>query len=192
MNDSGAGLREVYDAIAECWCSPQDVDVQAAARRAEAAIGRLNGTSGPSRQELAGFLACPVSEEAYVRLFELDPLCPLYVGSHVFDEPKTCAQAGMSDRNGYMIELLGIYRHFGLAPDPTELPDYLPLMLEFLSLTAGSEDPPRRKLIAEYLVPHLPALRARLEELKTPYLNLLAVLEQVLAIDLEEPLHTGE
>lgn len=190
MSDGVSGLRDVYTAMAELWCSPQDVDVQASGRRANEAITALNGTDRASADSLSQFLARPISEEEYVRLFELDPLCPLYIGSHVFDEPKTCAQAGVSNRNAYMIELLGIFRHFGLSPDRKELPDYLPLIVEFLSLTAGSDEQPRRKLIEEYIVPHLPALRSRLEELKTPYLHLLAALEQVLKLDLESSAQT--
>jgi nitrate reductase molybdenum cofactor assembly chaperone len=83
-----------------------------------------------------------------------------------------------------MIELLGIYRHLGLMPNRKELPDYLPLVVELLSLTAGSEDRVREKLITEYILPFLPPIRSRLEELKTPYLYLLDALERVLKLDL--------
>ncbi|MEE8326150.1 MAG: hypothetical protein V3R58_03845, partial [candidate division NC10 bacterium] len=92
--------------------------------------------------------------------------------------------AAVSDRNGYMIELTGIYRHFGQVLDGTELPDYLPLMVEFLSLTVESrDDPVRGKLIDEYMVPFLPPMRSRLEELKTPYLHLLDALVRVMSVE---------
>jgi nitrate reductase delta subunit len=134
---------------------------------------------------LSRFLEDPILEEEYVELFELDPRCPLYLGSYSFDEPQTCAGAGTSDRNGYMIELLGIYKHLGLTPNGGELPDYLPLMVEFLALSAESEDPIREKFIEEYILPYLPAMRSRLEELKTPYLYLLDALERVVRLDME-------
>jgi nitrate reductase delta subunit len=160
-------------------------------RRAEKVIAGLEGIDKEGAGSLSEFLRNPVSEEEYVELFELDPKCPLYLGSHVFEEPKTCAQAGLSDRNGYMIELLGIYRHLGLSPNGKELPDYLPLMVEFLSLSAGSEDPVRGKLVKDYMLPYLPPIRARLEQLNTPYVCLLDALEKVLRMDLEQTLEVS-
>ncbi len=66
-----------------------------------------------------------------------------------------------------------------------ELADYLPLMMEFLALSAESKDPIRDKLIREYILPYLPPMRSKLEELKTPYLYLLDALERTLKFDLE-------
>jgi len=114
----------------------------------------------------------------------LDPQCPLYLGSHTYDEPTTCATAAVSDRNEYMIELGGIYSHFGRKTNGKELPDYLPLMVDFLSLTTKSKDDPvRGKFINEYILPFLPPMRARLEELKTPYLHLFDALGKVISIE---------
>jgi nitrate reductase molybdenum cofactor assembly chaperone len=184
MSESGQGLRDAYACIAELWCSPRDVHMEEVKRRAEKVVAGLEGIDKEAAALLSQFLRNSVSEEEYVELFELDPQCPLYLGSHVFEEPKTCAQAGLSDRNGYMIELLGIYRHLGLSPNAKELPDYLPLMVEFLSLSASSEDSVREKLIKEYILPNLPPIRTKLEELKTPYVRLLDALERVLRMDL--------
>jgi nitrate reductase assembly molybdenum cofactor insertion protein NarJ len=83
-----------------------------------------------------------------------------------------------------MLELLAIYRHLELMPNGKELPDYIPLVVEFLSLRAGSEDPIREKLIKEYILPILPPIRAKLEQLETPYFYLLDALERVLRLDL--------
>ena len=83
-----------------------------------------------------------------------------------------------------MIELLGVYRHLGLSPKGRELPDYLPLMVEFLALSAGSDDPVRGKLVKDYMLPYLPPIRSRLEQLKTPYVCLLDALERVLKAEL--------
>ena len=82
--------------------------------------------------------------------------------------------------------MVHLYKHFGQELDGKELPDYLPLMLEFLSLTVDSRDDPiRGKLIAEYIVPFLPPMRSRLEELEIPYLHLLGALEKVMSVDLK-------
>ncbi|MBM4221354.1 MAG: nitrate reductase molybdenum cofactor assembly chaperone [Gammaproteobacteria bacterium] len=173
MSEVVPHLQEGYAVLAELWCSPQDADLEDARRRAGAWLPDLHSVDPEAGGALARFLQHDIAEDEYISLFELDPRCALYVGSHTFEEPTTCAKAGVSDRNGYMIELLGIYRHLGLSPAGGELPDYLPMMVEFLALTAGSDDPVRDKLIREYLLPYLPPLRAKLEELHSPYQYLL-------------------
>ena len=180
-------LKEVYALIAALWCSPSETDAASENTRidAEELLERLEGIDKESANLLATFLKeNAVAEEDYVDLFELEPQCALYLGSHSYDEPKTCGNAAVSDRNGYMIELTGIYRHFGHMPNGKDLPDYLPLMVDFLSLTAESnDDPVREKLIKEYFLPYLPPMRSRLEELKTPYLYLLDALQKVINLE---------
>ena len=184
MSEVAQVLRDVYASMAELWCSPQDYNMEEVKGRASEAITGLEGMDKESATLLSQFLEEPTPEEEYIELFELEPQCPLYLGSHTYEEPKNCAQAAVSDRNGYMIELLGIYGHLELTPNGKELPDYLPLMVEFLSLVAGSEDPIREKLIKDYILPFLPPIRSRLEELNTHYLYLLDALERVLRLDL--------
>jgi nitrate reductase delta subunit len=134
-----------------------------------------------------------ISDESYIDLFELDPKCPLYLGTHSYDEPKTCAGAGVSDRNKYMIELRAIYKHFKKIADEKELPDYLPLMIDFLSLTIDSKnDSVRGKFIKEYFLPFLPPLQSKLKELKTPYVYLIDALDKIMNIDLETQLMSKE
>ena len=182
-------LKDVYALIAELWCSPPEADAtrESIKKDAEDAVKRLASIDKESAMLLSRFLReNAISEEEYVDLFELEPQCSLYLGSHTYDEPKTCANAAVSDRNGYMIELTGLYRHFGQTPNGKELPDYLPLMVDFLSLTAESrDDPVRGKLIDEYVLPFLPPMRSRLEELETPYLHLLDALQKVIDVDLK-------
>ena len=182
-------FKDVYALIAELWCSPPEEEAKRAEIRenAEGVVKSLEDIDTESAMLLSRFLGeDAIAEEEYIDLFELDPKCPLYLGSHTYDEPKTCATAAVSDRNGYMIDLVGIYKHFGQKPNVKELPDYLPLMVDFLSLTTESiDDPVRDKFIEEYILPFLPPMRSRLEELKTPYLHLLDALEKVINIELE-------
>ncbi len=189
-------VKDVYAVISELWCSPPEVDAERAEIRkdAERALEGLKNVDEESAKLLSTFLKeDTIAEEDYIDLFELQPQCSLYLGSHTYDEPKTCANAAVSDRNEYMIELIGVYRHFGQELDGKELPDYLPLMVEFLSLTVESrDDPVRRKLIDEYIVPLLPPMRSRLEELETPYLHLLGALEKVMSVDLKTQSLSGQ
>ncbi len=180
-------LKDVYTVIAELWCSPPEDDPtrQGIRNNAGAVAERLKGVEEEGAKSLSMFLReDDISDEDYIDLFELDPQCALYLGSHSYDEPKTCANAAMSDRNEYMIDLSGVYKHFGQMPNGRELPDYLPLMVDFLSLTTeANDDPVRDKFIEEYFLPYLPPLRTRLEELKTPYLFLLDALEKVVNLE---------
>jgi nitrate reductase delta subunit len=181
-------LMDIYSLIAELWCSPPEDDVhrQELRKDSEEMVRSLESIDKESARLLSRFLKeNSISDTDYIDLFELEPQCSLYLGSHSYEEPQTCANAAVSDRNGYMIELTGIYKHFGQMPNGLELPDYLPLILDFLSLTANSNDPVREKLIKEYFLPFLPPMRARLEELQTPYLYLLDALERVVNIEAE-------
>ena len=185
--DENQTLKDVYAVIAELWCSPpeEDADREELRKEAEDVARRLERIDPESAALLSRFLEeNDIAEEDYIDLFELDPQCALYLGSHTYDEPTTCATAAVSDRNEYMIELGGIYSHFGRKPNGKELPDYLPLMVDFLSLTTESKDDPvRDKFIEEYIMRLLPPMRIRLEELKTPYLHLLDALEKVINIE---------
>ena len=180
-------LKDVYALMAGLWCSPPEAEAERAEmkKEAEEVVKRLESIDKESSMLLSRFLGeNDISEEDYIDLFELDPQCPLYLGSHTYDEPTTCATAAVSDRNEYMIDLGGIYSHFGRKPNGKELPDYLPLMVDFLSLTTESKDDSvRDKFIDEYILPFLPPMRTRLEVLKTPYLHLLDALERVINIE---------
>ncbi len=188
-NDRTQILEDAYSIMAKLWCSPAEDDIQGTKikKNTKDLIKRLENVDKQSAMTLSKFLEeSTISEEDYIDLFELDPRCPLYVGSHTYEEPKTCATAAVSDRNEYMIELVGIYNHFGQKPNGAELPDYLPLMVDFLALTTESKDDPvRKKFCNEYLLPFLPPMRTRLQDLKTHYLYLLDTLERVVNTELD-------
>lgn len=187
--DENQVVKDVYALIGELWCSPPEADAERAEikKDAERVLEGLKSVDEESAKLLSLFLKeDTISDEDYVDLFELQPKCPLYLGSHKYDEPKTCANAAVSDRNQYMIELIAIYRHFGQTISGGELPDYLPLIADFLSLTVESRDDPiRGKLIGEYVLPFIPPMRSRLEALETPYLHLLGALEKVMDFDMK-------
>lgn len=180
-------LPDIYELIADLWCSPSEANAEGENSREAGAqlVQRWATVDGESAGHLSRFLSDDaVSEEDYVELFELDPQCSLYLGSHSYDEPKTCANAGVSERNDYMIELVGLYKHFGRQPKSTELPDYMPLMTSFLSLTTDRKDDPiRQKFVSEYFLPYLGPMRSRLAELKTPYVHLLDALEKIIQVE---------
>ena len=185
-------IRDVYRLMSELWCSPSETNTTSIKKETEEVIKKLEDVNKEAAILLQKFLEeNTISDESYIDLFELDPKCSLYLGSHSYEEPKTCAGAGVSDRNKYMIELKAIYKHFRRIADEKELPDYLPLMIDFLSLTIDSKnDSVRGKFIKEYFLPFLSPVKLKLTELKTPYVYLVDVLDKIMNIDLETQLVT--
>ena len=183
-------IKDVYKLMSDLWCSPSDTNIENIKKDSENVIKKLEDVNKEAAILLQKFIEeNTISEESYIDLFELDPKCPLYLGTHSYDEPKTCAGAGVSDRNKYMIELRAIYKHFEKIADEKELPDYLPLMIDFLSLTIDSKnDSVRGKFIKEYFLPFLSPVKLKLTELKTPYVYLIDVLDKIMNIDLETQL----
>ena len=64
-------------------------------------------------------------QEAYTDLFDRTPSLSLHLFEHVHGDSR--------DRGQAMVDLLELYRQSGLDIATDELPDYLPLFLEFLS-----------------------------------------------------------
>ncbi len=136
---SQAPLVGTYRLISEWLLYPEEVDratlsdefVEAAYTDAALVHPDLPGLLRAFRTQFES-----VDCEQYLELLELNPRCPLYLGSYQFQEPATCSSAGVSDRNQYMLEIGNVFRHFGLEMN-TDLPDFLPAVIEFLALTAG-------------------------------------------------------
>ena len=147
----------------------------------------------PVRKPLLELLANPAIHDcgAYLEELEMSRNRPLYLGFYLFDEPESCSSAGTCGRNGYMIELSGIYRHYGLELDGREMPDFLPLVLDFLALSAarreGDEGALRTKLIAHYLQPAVINMHERFSEHGGPWLLAVDALVALLRSELEEP-----
>jgi len=96
-------------------------------------------------------------QERYVLLFDRTRSLSLHLFEHVHGESR--------DRGQAMVELKALYEQHGLAMRASELPDHLPLFLEFLSEIPEAE---ARELINE--TSHvLEAIHQRLKKRKVPY-----------------------
>jgi nitrate reductase delta subunit len=96
-------------------------------------------------------------QERYVLLFDRTRSLSLHLFEHVHGESR--------DRGQAMVDLKALYERHGLLMDSGELPDHLPLFLEFLSQVPEAE---ARGLLEE--TAHvLEAIRLRLEKRKVPY-----------------------
>ena len=129
-----------------------------------------------------------LSSHEYVSTLELSPPCPLYLGSHMFEEPSTCSGISTSPRNAFMLELSGMYEHFGFDLGSKEMPDFLPVMLDFLALSLECKEDTlglRRRLIEKYLLPGLPPLAKGLEKFGSVYGLLIPAIELTATEDLQ-------
>ncbi|MCB2011037.1 MAG: nitrate reductase molybdenum cofactor assembly chaperone [Geminicoccaceae bacterium] len=103
-------------------------------------------------------------EEQYVMLFDRSRALSLNLFEHVHGESR--------DRGGAMVSLLETYREGGFEPVTSELPDHLPVLLEFLSTRPAAEI---RETLAD--AAHIfEALNARLTRRESPYAAVFAAL----------------
>lgn len=105
------------------------------------------------------------AQERFVALFDRTRSLSLHLFEHVHGESR--------DRGQAMVDLMGMYETDGFTIDAREMPDYIPLFLEYLSLKPDAE---ARELLGQ--TTHiLAALRERLKKRKSIYANAFAVLE---------------
>lgn len=138
-----------------------------------AVIGEAAGLSGKTRRRLTGLVdhlaGLPLLDlqEVYVLLFDRSRSLSLHLFEHIHGEGR--------DRGQAMVDLAAIYARHGLAVDGGELPDYLPLYLEFLSTREAGEA--RRRLKDPLSV--IQALAERLEARKSQYSVVLNALVEL-------------
>lgn len=119
-----------------------------------------------SRQELMD------AQECYVGLFDRGRALSLLLFEHVHGESR--------DRGQAMVDLMGLYQEKGFNISVKELPDYIPLYLEFL---AQGDDMDAREGLAD--VHHILAmLSARLQERESPYHCLFDALLMIAGVKL--------
>ena len=109
-------------------------------------------------------------QETYVGLFDRSRTLSLNLFEHVHGESR--------DRGGAMVSLVEMYREAGFEPVTCELPDHLPVLLEFLSTRPFAE---AREILAD--AAHiLEALKARLIRRESAYGAAFAALSQLAGV----------
>jgi len=107
------------------------------------------------------------AQERYVLLFDRTRTNSLHLFEHVHGESR--------DRGQAMVDLAVMYEAQGFEINAKELPDYLPLFLEYLSTQSDEEV---HNLLAQTL--HvIVAIRERLQKRKSIYANALLALEAI-------------
>ncbi|HCY61520.1 MAG TPA: nitrate reductase molybdenum cofactor assembly chaperone [Oxalobacteraceae bacterium] len=117
-------------------------------------------------------------QEAYVTTFDRNPSHSLHLFEHIHGESR--------DRGQAMVDLMEEYKKHGLEMQGDDLPDYVPLFLEFLS-QLDAEESARLLGDAVHVLAHV---GAKLHANGSPYAVLFDVLQQlspVAAEALSEP-----
>lgn len=145
-------------------------ELQAAASEIEQALLEERAIPAESIEGVRAFIERLHSDdimdlqEYWVSLFDRSKRLALHLYEHAHGESR--------DRGQAMVNLALTYRMNGFEMNAAEMPDYLPLFLEFLSQVP--EAPARRYLADATEI--LAVLRIRLDERDTPYAALLAAL----------------
>jgi nitrate reductase molybdenum cofactor assembly chaperone NarJ/NarW len=152
-------MARTYRALAALLSYPTE-ELQAASAEIAAV---LNAEGIVSTEPVAGLLRDLREwdiydlQERYVDLFDRGRAVSLHLFEHVHGESR--------DRGQAMADLIALYNSHGLEMTPGELPDFLPLFLEFLSLLPVGE---AQALLAEPAA-ILRELANRLERRDTGY-----------------------
>lgn len=162
-----------------------DEDIRAAGPELRAALERDQLLGAAERQGLVELVEdisggdLIDAQERYVFLFDRTRSLSLHLFEHIHGESR--------DRGQAMVDLRELYESHGLAIDANELPDFLPLFLEFLSTLPLSE---AQSILAQPL--HIiAAIEERLEKRRSIYTRVFGALRSLAAVrpraeDLEE------
>lgn len=168
---------KTFKALSLLLCYPTDA-LQQAIPEIETVL-RDEGLLGPKRMQMLAPLLAKLRDrdlyelqERYVLLFDRSRTLSLNLFEHLHGESR--------DRGGAMVDLLQMYRDGGFDLGGSELPDHLPVLLEFLSTRPLAE---AREILTD-AGPILIALGERLGRRETPY---AAVLEALVAIAEADP-----
>jgi nitrate reductase delta subunit len=155
-------MARTYRALAALIAYPTEA-LQAATGEIAAVLAEDGLVPAPRRFAIGDLLAELAGhdiydlQERYFALFDRSRTLSLHLFEHVHGESR--------DRGQAMADLIALYRSHGFEPTASELPDFLPLFLEFLSLLPNHE---AQALLAEPAA-ILQALGERLVTRKSSY-----------------------
>lgn len=105
-------------------------------------------------------------QEEYVKIFDMNAERSLYLTHHLFGDDK--------NRGPALIDLEKLYEEYGYSKTTNELPDYLPLILEFVNLL----DPTESKVFLSQTNKVFKILEVNLKKVSTYYSGLISIIEK--------------
>lgn len=143
-------LDKIESLVTELEATPEDK---------EALSGFLHNLRGRSLIEL---------QEDYVQTFDLTPDNTLHLTHHLFEEQDR-------NRGPTLIHLSEYFKSSGYELVENELPDYLPLLLEYVSTL---EDRISARFFLRETNPAVAIIAENLEKTSSPYASLLRIVER--------------
>jgi nitrate reductase molybdenum cofactor assembly chaperone NarJ/NarW len=141
------------------------------ASRIEEAAKRIPGCLRAGLYDFLGYLKkTPLIslQEEYTRTFDLNPSLCLNLTYHLWGDDKK--------RSSALVDLMKIYRDGGYEILEGELPDFLPMLLEFLSVCPENSCFPLYEKYGDQLA----LIASRLRDMQSPYARLFEVLDSAL------------
>ncbi|MEB3774838.1 MAG: nitrate reductase molybdenum cofactor assembly chaperone [Desulfurococcales archaeon] len=113
-------------------------------------------------------------DEVYVSIFEMPAKCSLYSHTYIVKEKE-------GELGRFLLEIKGHYKVKGYDIQVTkEIPDYLPAMLEFLSIIIDTDPRAASKFARRYVKPMVRELTRCIERNNRTYLPLAKALSIVI------------
>lgn len=137
-------------------------------------LPELEHASNDDKQALQEFLqwsgSMPLAEyeSAYVKTFDFTPEHALYLTYHLFDEQDR-------ERGPALVNLSEYFQQQGFAISDGELPDYLPLLLEYASTLESITDV---RLFLQQSAHVAEIVAKNLEKIDSPFAPLLRIVER--------------
>lgn len=134
-------------------------------------IGEDATLTPAEREAIAAFAAWLTDSDLtdaqarYVKTFDMTPEHALHLTHHLFGDDR--------NRGPALIDLGEYYKSYGMEADSSELPDYLPLVLEF----ASTLEPVEAKLFLDPFAKAIAQLGANLDAAKSPWAPLVRLVE---------------
>jgi len=125
--------------------------------------------------DFAGYSAGDL-EELYTRTFDVNPVCALETGWHLFGEDY--------NRGAFLVRMRGLLREYGIE-EGAELPDHLANALRVLPAMPGDQ---AMGLAREFVLPAVIKMRAGFASPDNPYGAVLAEVERFLRDRYGEPI----
>ena len=171
-------MANIYRILSLLLSYPRD-EVQTARDEIEAALATDTLTRAVDKKRTLKLLeaVCDTdlydAQERYVLLFDRTRSLSLHLFEHVHGESR--------DRGQAMVDLAAHYEQAGFNIVARELPDYMPLFLEFLSTRKAEE----AAELLEQTGPILTVLRQRLDKRGSIYANAFWVLEALMKVPVD-------
>lgn len=124
------------------------------------------------RQVISGFLdhlgsqGLMATQQSYVQTFDMQPEHSLHLTHHLFGDDK--------GRGPALVDLGEHYKSMGMTVNKGEIPDYLPLILEYV----GTLDDMAARIFLADASKVVTVLAANLEKSASPYAPLVRLIEQ--------------